>query len=233
MAGKLLAWIVLEGIVSTENFCYKHVGLFSDNTTAVLSTHRGAAKKSAAAGRLFRVLDLLERVERALPLVAVHVSGYLNLLGDIPFSYLGYSKQWHCTNDSEFLSLIKSKFPLPYQCSYQGFRLSFALSTKVISEFGKKAYLIGEWKRLQIIGKSFGGSGVPIANSLEMTCTWNKSMSKPNQGLQQDSQAACEKLAMAVDTYTSWNSTCSTRRCQREGFPGHRATTPPPTWVIA
>ena len=32
MAGKLLAWLVLEGIVGTKNLRYKHVGLFSDNT---------------------------------------------------------------------------------------------------------------------------------------------------------------------------------------------------------
>ena len=30
MSGKLLAWIVFEGIVGTKNFCYKQVGLFSD-----------------------------------------------------------------------------------------------------------------------------------------------------------------------------------------------------------
>ena len=32
MAGKILAWIVLEVIVGTKNLRYKHVGLFSDNT---------------------------------------------------------------------------------------------------------------------------------------------------------------------------------------------------------
>ena len=36
MSGKLLAWLVLEGIVGTENLCYKHVGLFIDDMTAVL-----------------------------------------------------------------------------------------------------------------------------------------------------------------------------------------------------
>ena len=32
MAGKLLAWLMLEVIVGTKNLRYKHVGLFSDNT---------------------------------------------------------------------------------------------------------------------------------------------------------------------------------------------------------
>ena len=58
MAGKLLAWLVMEGIVGTKNLRYKHVGLFSDNTAAVSWTQRGAAKDYVAAGCLLRVLDL-------------------------------------------------------------------------------------------------------------------------------------------------------------------------------
>ena len=164
MAGKLLAWLVLEGIVGTENIRYKHVGLFSDNTAAVLWTQRGTAKKIAPAGRLIGVLALQQRVAISSPLVAAHVSGDLNVLGDIPSRSFVYSKQWHCTNDSEFISLINSKFSLPHQRSCQGFRLYFALSTKVISKLGTKASPIVEWKRLWRIWKSFGGSGVPIAN---------------------------------------------------------------------
>ena len=124
---------MLEGIVGTENLHYKHVVLFSDNMAAVLWTQIGAAKKSALVGRLLRVLDLRQRVARASPVVAAHVAGYLNVLGDISSRSFGYSKQLHCTNDSEFLSLINSKFPLPHQHSWQGLRLFFALSTKVIS----------------------------------------------------------------------------------------------------
>ena len=35
ISGKLLAWIMLEGIIGTENLRYKHIGFFSDNTTSV------------------------------------------------------------------------------------------------------------------------------------------------------------------------------------------------------
>ena len=89
MAGKLLAWLVLEGLVGTKNLRYKHVSLFSDNTAAVSWTQRGAAKKSAAAGRLIRVLDLRKRVAKASPLVAAHVAGDLNVLGEIPSRSFG------------------------------------------------------------------------------------------------------------------------------------------------
>ena len=79
------------------------------------------------------------------PLVAVYVSGDLNVLDDIPSRSFDYSKQWHCTNDSEYLSLINFKSPLPHQRSCQGFRLSFTLSKKVIYELRKKAFMMGEW----------------------------------------------------------------------------------------
>ena len=65
MAGKILARLVLEVIVGTEKLRYKDVGLFSHNMAAVSRTQRGAAKKSAAAGRLLRVLALQQRVARS------------------------------------------------------------------------------------------------------------------------------------------------------------------------
>ena len=103
-----------------------------------MDTNRGE-KKSAAPGHLLRVLALCKQVARASPSVAAHVAGDLNVLGDIPYRSFGYSKQWHCTKDSEFLSLINSKLPLPRHHSRQGFRLSFVLSKKVIFELGTKA----------------------------------------------------------------------------------------------
>ena len=118
-----------------------------------MDTKRGG-KKSAASGRLIKVLDLQQKVPRASPVVAAHVAGDLNVLGDIPSNSFGYSKKWHCTNDSEFLSLINSKSPLPRQRSWQGFRLSFLLITKVISELGKSHFRwdsgsdLGEWGKV-------------------------------------------------------------------------------------
>ena len=43
MAGNLLAWLVLEGIVGTKNLRHKQVGLFIDITAAVSWTQRRAA----------------------------------------------------------------------------------------------------------------------------------------------------------------------------------------------
>ena len=90
MAGKILARLVLEVIVGTEKLRYKDVGLFSHNMAAVSRTQRGAAKKSAAAGRLLRVLALRQRVARSTTLVAEHVAGDLNVLGNIPCRFFYY-----------------------------------------------------------------------------------------------------------------------------------------------
>ena len=121
MSGSILAWLVIEGIVGNKNLRYRHVGLFRANTAAVSWTQRGAAKKSAEVGRLLRVLVLRQLVSIASPLVDLHVEGDMNVFGDISSRSFGYSKQWHFTNDYEFVSLINSKFPLPRQRSWQGF----------------------------------------------------------------------------------------------------------------
>ena len=84
MAGNIMAWLVLEGIVGTKNLCHRHVGLFRNNMAEVLWTQRGASKQSAVVGRLLRVLVLWKQVARVSPVVAAHVAGYLNVLGDIP-----------------------------------------------------------------------------------------------------------------------------------------------------
>ena len=101
---------------------------------------------NAAGGHLLRVLALRQRVERVSPLVSVHVAGDLNVLGNIPSTSFGYSKQWHCTNNYKFIFLINPKFPLPRLRSWQGFRLSFKLSMKFISGLGTKASPMEEWK---------------------------------------------------------------------------------------
>ena len=191
----------------------------------------GRQKKSAASGHLLRVLTLRKRVTISSLLVAAHGSGDLNVLGNIPSHSFDYFKQWHCTNDSEFLSLINSKFPLPHQRSWPGFRLSFALSAKVISGLGKKAYLMGEWKQLQIIGESFGGSGVPITKPSELTQLVGSQFPNQNKGCNMIFRPRAKRHIRPYKTGKNRNSACSTRRCQRKYCPRHRATTPLPTWV--
>ena len=71
---------------------------------------------------------------------------------------------------------------------------------------GTKASPMGEWKQLRRIGKSFGGSGVPIENLSKLTHTWRKSVSKPRQGLKQYLYAAWKRQPLPWKTGTSCNS---------------------------
>ena len=101
-------------------------------------------------------------------------------------------------NNDISLSLINSKFPLPLSVFLARLPPFFRFAYESDCRVGEKASPMGEWKQLLRIGKSFGGSGVTIANPSELTHTWRKLISKPNQGLQQDLQAACGKSAMDV-----------------------------------
>ena len=163
--------------------------------------------------------------------MAEYVAGYLNVFGNIPSHSFGYSKPWHCTNDYEFLSLIKSQFPLLHKLSWQGFRLSFTLSKKVIYELGTKASTLEYWKQLWRIGKRFEGSCVPIANPSELTRTWRKSIPNQNKGCNRVFRPHEKSQPRPWKTGTSWNSVSSTWSCQCEYFPGHGLTNHPPTWV--
>ena len=93
-----------------QNLRYQNVGLFSDNRAELQRRQKWVKKMFAAAGRLLIVLDLRQKLARMSRLVATHVAGDMNVLGDIPPCSFGYSKQWHCTNDYEFISVINSKF---------------------------------------------------------------------------------------------------------------------------
>ena len=75
---------MLEGIFGTKKLRYKHIGVFNNNTAEVTWTQRGASIKSAAVGRLIRVLSIQQQITRVSPLVPVHVTGDLTVHGYIP-----------------------------------------------------------------------------------------------------------------------------------------------------
>ena len=108
MAGKLLAWLILEGIVGTKKFAINMLASSAVTRHQCCGQKRGGRKKSSAKGRLIRVLALRQRLAKSSPLLDVHVAADMNMIGDISSCSFGCSKQWYCTNDSEFLSLINS-----------------------------------------------------------------------------------------------------------------------------
>ncbi|KAL7545707.1 hypothetical protein ACHAWF_009056, partial [Thalassiosira exigua] len=161
MAAEVLGWLVLEAVVSTR---HAHVGVCSDNWATVSWQTRGASKRSAVANRLLRVLAIRMRVNRASPLVTRHLAGERNHLGDIPSRSFGYKAEWHFEDDNDFLTFFNTTFPLPNKNCWSGFRLSSAVSSRVICELLTAGSSMAEWRQLPKIGTRFGTSGKPTAD---------------------------------------------------------------------
>ena len=129
MAAEVLGWLVLEAVTETK---WAHVGVCSDNSATVAWQRRGASKRSRVANRLLRVLAIRMRRNRASPLVTRHIEGDRNRLGDIPSRSFGYKPEWRFEHDSNLLKFFDATFPLPNQNSWQGFRLSDAVCSRVM-----------------------------------------------------------------------------------------------------
>ncbi|KAL7525054.1 hypothetical protein ACHAWF_002174, partial [Thalassiosira exigua] len=213
MAAEVLGWLVLEGCVPVLR--WKHVGVWSDNTPTVAWTTRWASRRSAAANRLLRILAIRHREKRASPLVARHLAGELNTLGDIPSRSFGYKAEWHFVEDDAFLTFFNQKFPLPLKNSWQGFRLTSAVATKVTNELLTEASSMAEWRRLAKLGRRYGRSGRSIATTsaclpTSRASTSNASPESPRRS-EEGSARAREGGLSALGTFAPASGT-STRR---------------------
>ncbi|KAL7522296.1 hypothetical protein ACHAWF_000302, partial [Thalassiosira exigua] len=131
MAAEVLGWLVLEANAPKR---HAHVGVCSDNLATVYWQLKGASKRSAVANRILRVLAVQMRENRASLLITRHIAGECNDLGDIPSRSFGYKAEWYFEEDSEFLAFFNKRFSMPQKNSWTGFRLSSAVSSRVICE---------------------------------------------------------------------------------------------------
>ena len=215
MAGKVLAWLVLEGLV--PNLKHAHVGIFSDNMAAVSWTKRGASRSSNVAGRLLRILGLRQRVNRSSPIVTEHLPGILNVLGDIPSRSYGNKKKWKCKHDADLLTLFHSLLPLPNQQCWRGYQLASAITSRVISELETPRSTMDAWTRLPKRGKSIGADGKHTATLSELTRTWSTQAFATECAQQQASLGEYERAALGVArsselAASARHSAASTRR---------------------
>lgn len=213
MAAEVLGWLVLEAC--TDTLHWKHVGVCSDNSPTVAWTARWASKRSSVANRLLRVLAIRHRVQRASPLVARHIAGEENQLGDIPSRSFGYKAEWHFEHDIDFLSYFNRAFPLPNKNSWTGFRLTSGVASKVMRELLTQGSSMAEWRQLPKLGRRYGATGQPIATSLECLRTWRTATSKPSpespRCLEGGSAKAGEESPSALERFER-ASAASTRR---------------------
>jgi hypothetical protein len=173
MAGLLLLFLVMEEVC--ELGPGTHVALFSDNSPTVHWVRRMAAKGSMVAGQLLRALALRLKQRHVSPLTPLHIAGVKNAMTDIPSRSFGSEPKWHCTDDNDLLTLFNSSFPLPNQNSWTVFRISSAISMRLISVLRMQAFSMDEWRRLPRPGKHTGRVGPRIANLFEWTLTYRES----------------------------------------------------------
>ena len=212
MAGKLLGWLVLEGM--GVDVKHKHVALINDNSSAVAWILRWASKSKGPAGQLLIALALRQRQNRASPLAPAHVAGELNDMADVASRSFGYRKEWLCHSDDELLTLFDSKFPLPSQSSWQGFHLSSKVVTKVTSALQMTPFDPREWKQLPKIGTSISRPGASLCSLGELTHSW---------GTQQrsTSESASPQVSEQWSGKESWASAMKSKlaRSARQSMP--------------
>ena len=171
MAGLLMLWLVMEDVCDVKD---SHVALFSDNSPTVHWVQRLAAKHSEIAMQLIRALALRLQLAHASPLTPMHIAGVNNSLTDIPSRSFGSDAAWHCTSDTQLLTLFNSTFPLPRQASWTVYRISSKLATRVISILRMKAFTADEWRRLPEKGRFIGSVGSPMSSLWDWTHTFAK-----------------------------------------------------------
>ena len=216
MAGLLMLWLVMEDVCDVRN---AHVALFSDNSPTVHWVQRLAAKNSNVAIQLIRALALRLQLAEASPLIPLHIAGVDNAMTDIPSRSFGSEKKWHCTTDEQFLTLYNDTFPLPNQESWNVYRISSKLATRVTSILQMQAFTTDEWRRLPKKGTPIGTVGSPTSSLWEWTHSFRKQPTNTESGHYQDSQPESALGHMADDARSRLEQSIALSRPLARRFP--------------
>ena len=158
MAGMLLHYLVLEQLAPLRHI---HVAAWCDNTPTVSWTNKLSASRSPIAGRLTRALAMRIHVNQASPLTSLSIAGVDNTMADTASRTFHRNTATNTTfaiNDDEFLLTFNSSFPLQDH-SWQGFRLSSKITSRVFSELKGEASTLASWRRLTRKGSAIGTIG--------------------------------------------------------------------------
>ena len=178
MAGMLLHYLVLEQLAPLRHV---HITAWCDNTPTISWTNKLSTSQSLIAGQLTRALTMRIHINEASHLTSLSIAGIDNTIDDTA------SRTFHCNTateltftipDDEFVLTFNSSFPLQ-NCSWQGFRLSNRLVSRVYSKLkGGEASMLASWQRLTKKGSTTGTIGNDSSNP---SVTWipNSPLSPP------------------------------------------------------
>ena len=191
MAGVLLAWLILEKMVS-NNLEHTHVGIFCDNQATVIWTNKHTTTTSIIASHLLRALAMRQHIMQASPLLTTHIEGNQNKIADMAASRSFNDSNFTKTN-KPFLHTFNTLFPLQKD-SWKEYTVPTKIFSQVISCLRGQPLAMELWTRTTKKGKNTGNTGHNMSKNTKQIHTsqtaamWNKSSSP--QHLLQGSRTA-------------------------------------------
>ena len=106
-AAILIAWLILEKITPTP-LKHSHIGIHSDNNSAVNWIQKKSTSTSTIAGHLLRAIALRQHIHQAAPLQVIHIAGENNNMADVASRNFINSTNSNTNTDSLYLILLIS-----------------------------------------------------------------------------------------------------------------------------
>lgn len=157
LAGMVLGWLALDDLAPSLD--YMHIGIFSDNTSAVAWLTKGSTTTSKAAGALLRFLHHRIRLRRASPCIPIYIPGEYNTMADVSSRAFKEGKFFVAHNN------LTSYFNLhfPQSSSWQEYKHHKEWVMRVISCLRGTQLEMASLTRLPKTGQSTGHAGTRSA----------------------------------------------------------------------
>jgi hypothetical protein len=160
---------------------------------------RLASKWSKVAKHLIQALAMCLKTNQTCPLTPMHIPGHQHAIADVPSRSFGCYPAWHCTTDSDILTLFNSMFPLHNQQSWMVFHPNYKVAMHVISVLRMQPFKLDRWRRLPKVRKHIGKIGTPTSGLWEWIHTCNTPHSKPASDASWAFLPAQEQISTAGD----------------------------------
>ena len=119
---------------------------------------------------------------------------------DIPSRSFGSDKRTLCKNERELQSMFNKFLPLPNQNSWTVFRLSSAITTKVISLLQMQHSVLDEWRWLPKRVTTIGSTGQTMSNLWDWILIYRRCLTSGDSDQLQNWQRKLERFGMGDKT---------------------------------